>query len=62
VGDAVRVVGELTPDQGEQCWWKVALHMLNSAIREPRYLTAATVTLRTALNLSGMLSEAPESL
>jgi hypothetical protein len=60
VGDAVGVFGELTLDQHEQHYWKVAIHMLNSAIKEPRYLTAATITLQTALNLSGMLAEPPE--
>jgi hypothetical protein len=59
VGDAVGVFGELTPVQHEQHCWKVAIHMLNSALKEPRYLTAATITLQTALNLSGMLAEPP---
>ena len=61
VGDAVRLFGELTPDQHDQYCWKVAIQMLNSAIKEPRYLTAATMTLQTALNLSGMLAEPPEA-
>jgi hypothetical protein len=61
VGDAVRVFGELTPDQHDQHYWKAAIHLLNSAIKEPRYLTAATLTLQTALNLSGMLAQPPES-
>jgi hypothetical protein len=60
LGDAVRVFGELTPEQRERHHWEVAIHMLNTAIREPRYLTAATISLQTALNLSGMLSEPPE--
>jgi hypothetical protein len=59
VGDAVRVFGELTPDQHEQHCWKVAIQTLNSAINEPRYLTAATITLQTALNLNRMLAEPP---
>jgi hypothetical protein len=59
LGDAVRVIGELTPEQREEHWWTVAIHMVNSAIKEPRYLTAATISLQTALNLSGML--APDS-
>jgi hypothetical protein len=60
-GDAVRVFGELTPDQHEQHWWKVAIQTLNSAINEPRYLNAATITLQTALNLSGMLAKPPQN-
>ena len=60
LGDAVRMVGELTPDQREEYWWTVAIHMINAAIKEPRYLIAATITLQTALRLSGMLAEPPE--
>jgi hypothetical protein len=60
LGDAVRLYGELTPEQREEYFWRVAIHTLNSAIKEPRYLTAATITLQTALNLSGMLAEPPE--
>jgi hypothetical protein len=62
VGDAVRVVGELTPEQREEHWWASAIYMLNTAIKEPRYITAATITLQTALRLSGMLAEPPESV
>jgi hypothetical protein len=60
-GDAVRVFGDLTPDQHEQHCWNVAIQTLNSAIKEPRYLAAATISLQTALNLSGMLVEPPQS-
>lgn len=59
VADAVELFGKLTPDQHDQHCWKVAIHMLNTAIKEPRYLAAATLTLQTALNLSGMLAEPP---
>jgi hypothetical protein len=59
LGDAVRVFGELTPEQRDAHWWTAAIHMINAAIKEPRYLTAATITLQTALRLSGMLG--PES-
>jgi hypothetical protein len=60
LGDAVRLCGELMPEQREEYCWRVAIHTLNSAIKEPRYLTAATITLQTALNLNGMLAEPPE--
>jgi hypothetical protein len=43
LGDVVQVIGKLTPDQRETHSWKVAIHMLNSAIKEPRYLRAATI-------------------
>ena len=61
VGDAVGVFGELTPEQRDTYWWIAAIQMLNSAINEPRYMAAATITLQTALNLSGMLAQPPES-
>jgi hypothetical protein len=65
VGDAIGVFGELTPEQRDTYWWNAAIQMLNCAINEPRYIAAATITLQTALNLSGMLvgppPEAPHS-
>src|ERR1700738_1991359 len=61
IGDAVRLYGELTPQQREEYFWRVAIQTLNSAIKEPRYLTAATISLQTALNLSGMLAEPPSA-
>lgn len=60
LGDAVRVFGALTPEQRGQHCWTVAIYMINTAIKESRYLTAATISLQTALNLSGMLVEPPE--
>jgi hypothetical protein len=59
IGDAVRFLSELTPEQRETYWWKAAVHTINSAIKEPRYIKAATITLQTALNLSGKLAEPP---
>lgn len=56
LGDAVGVFGELSPEQRDTHWWTAAIHMINTAIKEPRYLTAATITLQTALRLSGMLA------
>jgi hypothetical protein len=60
LGDAVGVFAELTPEQRDTHWWTAAIHMINTAIKEPRYLTAATITLQTALRLSGMLAQPPE--
>ena len=59
LGDAVRVCGELTPEQREEYCRRAAIHTLNNAIKEPRYIKAATITLKTALNLSGMLAPPP---
>jgi hypothetical protein len=56
----VQVFAELTPEQRDTYWWTAAIHMINTAIEEPRYMAAATVTLQTALNLSGMLAQPPE--
>jgi hypothetical protein len=45
LGDAVGVFAELTPEQRDTHWWTTAIHMINTAIKEPRYLTAATITM-----------------
>jgi hypothetical protein len=55
LGDAFRLLSELTPDQRDQFHWRNAIHTLNTATKEPRYITTATITLQTALVLSGML-------
>ena len=61
VGDAVRAIAELTPEQRETHYWKVAILTLNSAIKEPQYISAATITLQSALNMTGMLAQPPET-
>ena len=60
MGDALRLIAELTPEQREQYWWKVAILSLNGAVREPAYITTATINLQTALHLNGLLAEPPE--
>jgi hypothetical protein len=60
LGDALRLFGELTPEDHERHFWQVAIQTLTFAVREPRYLAAATISLQTALNLSGRLAEPPE--
>jgi hypothetical protein len=60
LGDAVTMIGQLTPEQRDTYWWNSALQALNTAIREPAYTNAATLTLQTALNLNGMLVQPPE--
>jgi hypothetical protein len=61
VGDAVRAIAELTPEQRETYYWKVAILTLNSAIKEPQYISAATITLQSALNMTGMLAQPRET-
>jgi hypothetical protein len=60
MGDAMRLIAELEPEQRDQYWWKVAMLSINSATREPAYIKAATINLQTALNLNGMLAQPPE--
>ena len=60
VGDAVRLISALSPEERDTHCWKVAIRTLNSAIKEPRYITAATITMQSALNLSGMLAQPPK--
>jgi hypothetical protein len=50
----------LSGDQFEKHHWKVAVKLLESALKEPRYLYAANVTLQTALVLDGLLHNPPE--
>jgi hypothetical protein len=60
VGDAVRLISALSPEERDTHCWKVAIRTLNSAIKEPRYITAATITMQSALDLSGMLAQPPK--
>jgi hypothetical protein len=58
VGEAAAYLAGLTQDQREAGHWKVAIRMLNNAIKEPSYLQAATMSLQTALLLDGLLDSA----
>ena len=49
VGDAANYLSSLTEEQRERVHWKTAVLMLNNAMKESRYLTTATVNLRSAL-------------
>jgi hypothetical protein len=49
VGDAANYLTSLTEEQRERVHWKTAILMLNNAMKESRYLTTATVNLRSAL-------------
>ena len=54
IGDAGAYLSRLSPEQLEKHHWKVAIKLLDSALKEPRYLYAANVTLQTALILDGL--------
>ena len=58
VGGAADYLSSLTEEQREQNHWKVAIRMLNIALKEPTYLRAATMSLQTALILEGTLATA----
>ena len=55
VGDAADFMSALTGDQRERAHWKTAILMLNTAIREARYLPIATINLRSALGYDRLL-------
>jgi hypothetical protein len=55
------MIGLMTPEQRETYWWKRSLYTLHTAIKEPAYISAATLTLQTALTLSGMLFRPSET-
>jgi hypothetical protein len=56
IGDAGACLSRLSADQLEKHHWKVAIKLLDSALKEPRYLYAANVTLQTALILDGLVA------
>jgi len=59
VGDASAYFADLSDEQRERHHWKVAIVTLASALKEPRYLAAATQSLRTALTLDGLAHPPP---
>jgi len=61
VGEAADYLAGLTPDQRDAGHWKVAIRMLNNAIKEPSYMRAATMSLQTAFMLDGTLDSAHTS-
>jgi hypothetical protein len=58
IGDAGAYLSRLSAEQLEKHHWKVAIRLLDSALKEPRYLYAANVTLQTALILDGLAEAA----
>ena len=55
IGDAGASLSRLSPEQLEKHHWKVAIKLLDNALKEPRHLYAANVTLQTALILDGLI-------
>lgn len=61
VGEAADYFAALTLDQRDQSHWRIAIRMLNNALKEPTYLKTATLSLQTAFVLEGILA-APHPL
>lgn len=57
VGEAADLLSALSNESREKGHWRVAIKMLDTALREPSYLKAATLSLRTALLLDHRVSD-----
>jgi hypothetical protein len=55
VGDAADFLSTLSADQRERAHWKMAILMLNNAMKEARYLATAAMNLRSAMVLDRLL-------
>ena len=60
LGDATKFLAELPEETRQRGCWKIAIGALAAAVREPRYITTATVSLQTALTLERMLLESSD--
>jgi hypothetical protein len=61
VGDAVKLFETLTLVQRDANHWRIAIRMMDHAIREASYLKTATLSLQTALAMDGLLDHLNES-
>jgi hypothetical protein len=61
LGEAAKFLTELTEEQRERGCWKIAIGALGAAVREPRYIKTATLSLQTALILERILADPPEN-
>ena len=55
VGDAANLFAALTEQQRDANHWRIAIRMMDHAIREASYLKTATLSLQTALAMDGRL-------
>ncbi len=60
VGDAVNLFETLSEEQRAANHWRIAIRMMNHAIREASYLKTATLSLQTALAMDGLLDHLNE--
>jgi hypothetical protein len=56
VGEAADYFANLSLDRRDLSHWKIAIRMLNNALKEPIYLKTATLSLQTAFMLEGILA------
>lgn len=56
VGQAADYLSALSEERRQKNHWRLAIRMLDAALREPAYLKAASMSLQTALAKDGLLS------
>jgi len=59
LGEATRFLAELPEETRQRGYWKIAIGTLAAAVREPRYIKTATLSLQAALAMERMLLEQP---
>ena len=61
LGDAIQFLSALSAEVRSKPHWYRAIHSIGIAIREPRYVTLATLNLQTALAMDYLLAGQPPS-
>jgi hypothetical protein len=61
LGDAIQFLSTLSAEVRSKPHWYRAIHSIGIAIREPRYVTLATLNLQTALAMDYLLAGKPPS-
>jgi hypothetical protein len=61
LGDAIEFLSALSSEVRSKPHWYPAIHSVGIAIREPRYVTLATLNLQTALVIDYLLECNPLS-
>ena len=59
LGDAIEFLARLAPEVRAQSHWHRAIHSVGAAIKEPRYVTVATLNLQMALAMDHLLLRDP---
>ena len=62
LGEATRFLSELPEETRQRGCWKIAIGTLAAAVREPRYIKTATLSLQAALAIERMLLEPSDPL